>query len=59
MTGRIIEILANDTQTSAVVVVDIFQVTAERHEIFDMPVLVRRYSERESQIICAKVSHIL
>jgi hypothetical protein len=42
--GRIDNILDNGNG-KAVVIMDVFQVSATRHEIFGMPVLTRRQSE--------------
>ncbi|KAJ7209175.1 hypothetical protein GGX14DRAFT_566353 [Mycena pura] len=50
ITGRINNILEN-TEAAAVIILDHFQVSQERHEIFGMPVLMRRQSERCLMII--------
>ncbi|KAJ7820467.1 hypothetical protein B0H14DRAFT_3735670 [Mycena olivaceomarginata] len=50
ITGRINNILEN-MAAAAVIVLDHFQVSQERHEIFGMPVLMRRQSERSLMII--------
>jgi len=55
VTGKILEILQDEHETMAFVVVDIFQVSALRHEYFGMPILSRRLDETTVLIIPAKV----
>ena len=55
ITGRIHNIL-EDPRASAVIILDIFQVSEERHEIFGMPTLTRRQSETSLVIVPAVVS---
>ncbi|KAJ7854678.1 hypothetical protein B0H14DRAFT_3085480 [Mycena olivaceomarginata] len=50
ITGRINNIL-EDINGLAIIVLDKFQVSTERHEIFGMPVLTRRQSERTLIIV--------
>ena len=56
MTGKILEILQDEGGTMSFVVVDIFQVSATRHDYFGMPVLSRRLDETTLLVIPAKVS---
>ena len=55
ITGRIVEILANSTGKRALVILDIFHVLSERHEIFGMPMLARRNEETTYVAIPATV----
>jgi len=55
VTGKILEILQNERETMAFIVVDIFQVSAVRHEYFGMPTLSRRLGETTLLVIPAKV----
>ncbi|KAJ7020025.1 hypothetical protein C8F04DRAFT_1214201 [Mycena alexandri] len=48
--GRIDDILDNGSGT-AIVILDVFEISDERHEIFGMPVLTRRQSETTYMII--------
>jgi hypothetical protein len=41
ITGRIIEILADAESNRAVIVLDVFQILAARHDTFGMPILTR------------------
>ncbi|KAJ7822982.1 hypothetical protein B0H14DRAFT_3146177 [Mycena olivaceomarginata] len=50
ITGRINNIL-EDPEASPIIILDHFQVSQERHEIFGMPVLTRRQSERSLIIV--------
>jgi hypothetical protein len=56
VTGKILEILQDESERMAFVVVDIFQVSALRHEYFGMPSLSRRSGEITLLVIPAKVS---
>ena len=44
-TGRVVEILASPTHHQVIIILDVFEVSAVRHEIFSMPMLARRQSE--------------
>ena len=44
ITGRIVELLAS-TSHRAIIVLDLFQVSTTRHEVFGMPMLARRHGE--------------
>ena len=59
MTGKILEILQDEGGTMSFVVVDIFQVSAIRHEYFGMPVLSRRLNETTLLVVPAKVGTLL
>ncbi|KAJ7202121.1 hypothetical protein GGX14DRAFT_571015 [Mycena pura] len=52
ITGRIHNIL-EDPKASAIIILDVFQVSEERHEIFGMPTLTRRQSETSLVIVPA------
>ena len=54
MAGRISDILTNDNN-DVVVIVERFQILAMRDEIYNMPVLIRPYSEVTSVMIPVKV----
>ncbi len=41
ITGRIVEILADTESSRAVIVLDVFQILAARHDTFGMPMLTR------------------
>lgn len=45
LTGRIVEILANEISSRAVIALDVFQILSTRHMLFGMPMLARRYEE--------------
>ncbi|KAI0349150.1 hypothetical protein OH77DRAFT_1533351 [Trametes cingulata] len=49
--GRVEELLADTRSNSAIAVLDLFEVAASRHPIFDMPCLVRRMNEPSFAII--------
>jgi hypothetical protein len=54
--GRILEILTTDEQgNNPIIVLDVFQLGATRHETFGMPTLARRLSETTFLIVPAKV----
>lgn len=55
MTGKILEILQDEGGTMSFVVIDIFQVSAIRHEYFGMPILSRRLDEITLLVVPAKV----
>lgn len=57
ITGRILDILQDTTSKSSLVILDVFQVVAVRHEIFGMPILKRRLDEKRALVIPAKVSN--
>ncbi|KAJ7205461.1 hypothetical protein GGX14DRAFT_644635 [Mycena pura] len=52
ITGRIHDIL-EDPKASAIIILDVFQISEERHEIFGMPTLMRRQSETSLVIVPA------
>ncbi|KAH9915819.1 uncharacterized protein B0H18DRAFT_939590 [Fomitopsis serialis] len=57
MTGRITAILTRsvDSRNSDVIaIIDVYHVSAHRHDIYDMPVLTRRHGEDECLIIPVK-----
>jgi len=57
VTGRILEILqASELPELSFVVLDVFSVAATRHELFGMPMLMRRLGETTILIIDTKVS---
>jgi hypothetical protein len=58
VTGKILEILQNEGGTMSFVVVDIFHVSAIRHEYFGMPILSQRLDETTFLVIPAKVGRI-
>jgi len=55
VTGRILEIIQDDAGQHLLVVLDVFQVAATRHEIFGMPVLMRRQDEPMTTIVRSTV----
>ncbi len=55
ITGRIVEILADEASKCAVIAIDIFQVLSSRHDIFGMPMLARRHDETSRIIIPSTV----
>jgi hypothetical protein len=54
--GRIDSILAMESDNHAIVVLEMFQVSSERHPVWDMPTLVQRHSEISYLIIPSTVS---
>jgi len=59
ITGQIIEILQDTTARRSLVVLDTFQVAANRHDIFGMPVLLRPLNEKRLIIVPATASGTL
>lgn len=56
MTGRVVEILRDvDNESNCVVLVDLFEISADRHPIFDMPVLLRPSEGEKIVAISGKV----
>lgn len=55
VTGRIIEILADEASKCAVVAVDIFQILSSRHVTFGMPMLARSNDETSRIVIPSTV----
>ena len=55
ITGRIIEILADEASQCAVVAIDIFQILSSRHVTFGMPMLARSNDERSRIVIPSAV----
>ena len=55
VTGKILEIIQDSTSQHSLVVLDVFQVAATRHEVFGMPVLMRRQDETTISIVLSKV----
>ncbi|KAI0685823.1 hypothetical protein BC835DRAFT_1289282, partial [Cytidiella melzeri] len=49
--GRIIEILAHEDCSKAYAVVDAFDLAADRHIVWEMPRLIRRFGEKQSLIV--------
>ncbi|KAF8153401.1 hypothetical protein B0H34DRAFT_754825 [Crassisporium funariophilum] len=52
--GRIIEIIQAITGGLAIVILDVFQISGTRHELFGMPVLARRHDEAEVLAVPSK-----
>ena len=50
------EILAESAGKRAVVVLDIFQILSDRHEVFGMPMLGRRHEEAVYIVVPSTVS---
>ena len=50
------EILAESAGKRAVVVLDIFQILSDRHEVFGMPMLGRRHEEAVYVVVPSTVS---
>ena len=57
VTGRIVEILANEKGDRAVVALDIFEILSTRHSTFGMPMLAQRYGEITRIVIPSTVSY--
>lgn len=45
LVGRVDEIISADSCSTALVVIDLFELAASRHEIFDMPWLQRPFGQ--------------
>jgi len=58
ITGRIIDILQDTGGKTSLVILDVFQVAAVRHEIFGMPILKRRLNEKTVLVISATVRNV-
>jgi hypothetical protein len=56
MIGRILEIFDNSSSSQAIVVIDYFDLSAERHFTFGMPTLSRQYDEQRIVIVPTVVS---
>ena len=56
ITGRIMDILQDTSGKTSLIVLDVFQVAAVRHEMFGMPILKRRLNEKQILVILAMVS---
>lgn len=54
VTGKVLEILQDESGTLSFVVIDVFQVHAIRHEYFGVPILSRRMSEVSLLVVPAK-----
>ncbi|KZT20093.1 hypothetical protein NEOLEDRAFT_1076404 [Neolentinus lepideus HHB14362 ss-1] len=59
MTGRILEILIERNSCSTVVVLEQFEVGAERHPTYDMPTLLQRHKEQTTVTVNAKDIHFI
>ena len=57
VTGKVLEILQDESGTYSFVVIDVFQVHAIQHEYFGMPILSRRMSEVSLLVVPAKVNN--
>jgi len=55
VTGKIVEIIQDKAGQHSLVVLDVFQVAATRHEVFGMPILMRRQDETMTTIVLSKV----
>jgi hypothetical protein len=57
ITGRILEILQDTSGKISLIILDVFQVAAVRHEVFGMPLLKRRLNEKRILVVPATVSY--
>lgn len=57
ITGRIAEILQDSMNSDAFIVLDIYHTSSERHHVFGMPVLARRFGEKSMRVVTAKARH--
>ena len=56
ITGCIIDILQDTSGKTSLIILDVFQVVAVRHEIFGMLILKRRLNEKTILAVPASVS---
>ncbi|KAJ8502455.1 hypothetical protein ONZ45_g11746 [Pleurotus djamor] len=49
--GRITQILQRTTDLGAIAILDVFQLSPSRHEVFGMPTLLRRFNETVYEIV--------
>lgn len=57
ITGRILEILQDTSGKISLIILDVFQVAAVRHEVFGMLILKRRLNEKRILVVPATVSY--
>ena len=57
ITGRILEILQATSGKASLVILDVFEVAAVRHEVFGMPILKHRLNEKRILVVPATVGY--